>query len=63
MDDDRPNPKPAMLPLQVLDRWDVGELHEYIAALRAEITRAEAEIGRKQAHKSAADSFFRTGRT
>ena len=61
MDDDRPAPKPAMLPPLVLDRMDIDELHEYIDALRAEIGRAEAEIGRKAAHKSVADSFFRKG--
>jgi len=42
-----------------LDPMGVEELHAYIASLRAEIARAEAEIGRKQGHRSAAESVFR----
>lgn len=38
----------------------VEDLHAYIAGLRAEIARAEAEIQRKQGHRSAAESVFRT---
>ena len=37
----------------------VEELHAYIAELRTEIARAEAEIERKQGHRSAAESVFR----
>ena len=37
----------------------VSELRSYIDELRAEIVRAEAEIERKQGHRSAADSFFK----
>ena len=37
----------------------VEELGEYIGELRAEIARVEADIGRKQSHRSAADAFFR----
>lgn len=37
----------------------LGELHDYLAELRAEIARAEAAIARKQTHRSAADAFFR----
>jgi uncharacterized small protein (DUF1192 family) len=44
----------------VLDGWDVEELKNYIAGLRVEIGRAEAEIAKKQAHRGAADAFFRT---
>ncbi len=45
------------LPLEPLG---VAELHDYIAELRAEISRAEAAIARKQDHRGVADSFFRT---
>ena len=43
----------------VLDGWDVEELKHYIARLRAEIDRAEAAIARKDAHRGAADAFFK----
>lgn len=42
-----------------LDRLGVAELEAYIRDLRTEIARAEAEIARKQDHRSAADSVFR----
>jgi len=38
----------------------VAELQAYIAELRLEIARAEAAILKKQDHRTAADSFFRT---
>ncbi len=37
----------------------VEELHRYIADLRAEIERAEAEIARKHQRRSAAEAFFK----
>jgi uncharacterized small protein (DUF1192 family) len=58
-DDDQPRPKPVRLVKAVLDLWGVAELEEYIGELRAEIARAEADIARKQSHRSAADAFFR----
>ena len=59
MEDDEPIRKRPRLERPVLDSWGVVELREYIGELRAEITRAEAEIGRKESHRSAADAFFR----
>ena len=44
------------LPLGLLG---IDELDEYIAELREEIARVEADIARKQSHRSAADAFFR----
>ncbi|MBN8889138.1 MAG: DUF1192 domain-containing protein [Rhodospirillales bacterium] len=58
-DDDLPQPKPARVARPPLDLWGVAELEGYMGELRAEIARAEAEIGRKNAHRSAADAFFR----
>jgi uncharacterized small protein (DUF1192 family) len=58
-DDDLPRPKPARLVKPVLEMWGVAELEGYIGELRAEIARAEADILRKQSHRSAADAFFR----
>ncbi len=42
-----------------LDSLSVEELEAYIGELRAEIVRVEADIGRKQSHRNAADAFFR----
>jgi uncharacterized small protein (DUF1192 family) len=41
-----------------LELYGVGELEERIAALRAEIARAEAQIARKKDTRSAADALF-----
>ncbi len=49
--------RPVLAPL-ALDRMGVTELHRYIAALRAEIARAESYIAAKQTHRSAADDLF-----
>ena len=49
----------ARLTKLVLDTMSVEELGEYIGELRTEIARVEADIGRKQSHRSAADAFFR----
>jgi uncharacterized small protein (DUF1192 family) len=43
----------------VLDTLGVEELRDYIGELRDEIARVEADITRKQGHRSAADAFFR----
>lgn len=55
--------KRARLETPPLDTWSLGELQDYIVELRAEIARAEAQIGRKQSHRSAADAFFKPGTT
>jgi uncharacterized small protein (DUF1192 family) len=60
-DDDEPKPKPRRLEELRLDPLAVAELEDYIAELRAEIVRVEAEIGRKRSHRSAADAFFKLG--
>ena len=43
----------------VLDTLGITELRDYIDELKAEIARVEADIDRKQGHRSAADAFFR----
>lgn len=58
-DDDTPRPRPRRLPPLPLDLLGVAELRDYIDELRTEISRVEAEIGRKTSHRSAADAFFR----
>jgi len=63
--DDEDNPwgapprKKVRLEKPVLDTLGIEELREYIIELREEIARVEADIERKQGHRSAADAFFR----
>ena len=61
LEDDLPRPTPRRLQDLKLDGLGVEELEAYIAELRAEINRVEAEIGRKRGHRSAADAVFRRG--
>ena len=42
-----------------LDDMNIGDLEEYIAAMKAEIERVEAKIKAKQSHAAAAASFFK----
>ena len=41
-----------------LERLSVEDLHERIDTLKAEIAACEAELEKKQSHKSAADALF-----
>ena len=50
-------PRPAKLDLE---RLSVEELKQRIAALKADIAACEAEIEKKQKHKSAADDIFKS---
>ena len=58
-DDEGPPRKRLRLERLVLDTLGIEELRDYISELREEIARVEADIDRKQGHRSAADSFFR----
>jgi len=58
-DEDLPIRKPRRLEKLVLDTLGIEELRDYIGELKEEIVRVEADIARKQGHRSAADSFFR----
>jgi uncharacterized small protein (DUF1192 family) len=58
-DDDRPKKKIAHEIGQDLTLLSVAELNERIALMREEIARLEADIGRKQSSRSAADMFFK----
>jgi uncharacterized small protein (DUF1192 family) len=58
-EDEGPVRKRTRLERLVLDTLGVAELREYIDELKAEIARVEADIDRKQGHRSAADAFFR----
>jgi uncharacterized small protein (DUF1192 family) len=63
LDDAEPRKPPSRLIAPPLGAWSVVELHAYISELRQEIARAEAEITRKEAHRSSADAFFRSPRS
>ncbi|MBY0338929.1 MAG: DUF1192 domain-containing protein [Acetobacteraceae bacterium] len=54
----RPRPSDGFEPRK-LDNLGVEELRAYIAALQAEIARAEQAIAARDAQKKAADLFFR----
>jgi uncharacterized small protein (DUF1192 family) len=58
-DDDRPKKKIAHEIGQDLTLLSAAELTERIALLKTEINRLEADMARKQAVKSAADTFFK----
>ena len=60
-EDEGPVRKRARLEKLVLDTWGIAELREYIDDLKAEIARVEADIDKKQGHRSAADAFFKRG--
>lgn len=53
------DPKTKKAKPRVLDDMSVNELEDYKADLTAEIERVDAEIARKQAHKSAIESVFK----
>ena len=57
MFEDEPEPEKKV----DLERLSVEELQERIEALKAEIVACEAELDRKQSHKSAADALFGGG--
>jgi len=58
-DEDIPVRKRARLEKLTLDMLGIDELRDYISELKDEIARVEADIDRKQGHRSAADAFFR----
>ena len=58
-EDDTPVRKRTRLEKLVLDTLGIDELRDYITELNDEIARVEADIGRKQRHRGAADAFFK----
>jgi uncharacterized small protein (DUF1192 family) len=58
-EDDEPLTKRRRLEPLLIDSLGIEELRGYIDELRTEITRVEADIGRKSSHRSAADAFFK----
>lgn len=59
LEDEEIRPPRGRLQALRLDTLGVAELEAYIAELRAEILRVEADIGGKRGHRSAADAVFK----
>ncbi len=59
LEEDAPPLKRRRLDPLLLDSLGIEELRLYIDELRAEIARVEADIGRKNSHRNAADAFFK----
>ena len=58
-EEDEPLTKRRRLDPLLLDSLGIDELRSYIVELRTEIARVEADIGRKDSHRSTADAFFK----
>ena len=58
LDDLEPRNRPPQK--KNLEVMSLEELEEYVAELKAEIERTEAEIARKRDHRSSADSLFKS---
>jgi uncharacterized small protein (DUF1192 family) len=58
-EEDLPIRKRTRLEKLMLDPLGIEELRDYIGELHDEIARVEADITRKNSHKTAADAFFR----
>ena len=58
LEEDAPPRPRARLEKLPLDSLGIEELQAYIGELRGEIARVEADIARKQGHRSAADAVF-----
>ncbi|MDE1900650.1 MAG: DUF1192 domain-containing protein [Alphaproteobacteria bacterium] len=54
-------PRPGKAKPRDLQNMSVHELEEYIAALEAEIVRADEAIAKKQAHKAGIEGLFGKG--
>jgi uncharacterized small protein (DUF1192 family) len=59
-DDLKPKPPRTATLGENLETFSVAELQARILALRAEITRVEAELAAKKAHEAAAAQLFKT---
>jgi len=59
MDEEDLLPKRKPAPPKDLTLLGIAELEEYIAELRSEIARTEAEIAEKRKHRGGADALFK----
>lgn len=60
MDIEDLEPRKQPTKLKDLTVYSVEDLRRYVDVLKAEITRAEAVIQQKDAHKNAASAFFKS---
>lgn len=60
--DDKPRPANGFVPPD-FNGWSIPDLRDHIAALRADITRAEAVIAAREGSQKAAASFFNLPKT
>jgi uncharacterized small protein (DUF1192 family) len=60
MFDDDNEPRLAKKTLKKLDGMSIHELSDYVQEMKDEIIRAETEIKKKEAHKNAASTLFKT---
>lgn len=58
--DDDTEPRKQKQTLKKLDNLSLDELRDYIDGLKSEIARTEEEIARKEAHKAAMSSLFKS---
>jgi uncharacterized small protein (DUF1192 family) len=58
VDTDDLEPRRKLVKPLDLQQLSVGELEEYIASLKTEISRVEDMIAKKEAHKSGVDALF-----
>lgn len=59
MFDDDLDPKTKRLKPRSLDKLSIDDLKTYIDDLKAEITRVEDDIAKKEAHKNAISNLFK----
>lgn len=57
--DDDSDPRTKRRKLRPLDNMSVAELKEYADQLKEEIARVEADIAKKEKHKSALEGLFK----
>ncbi len=60
MDTDDLEPVRKAAPKKDLSRMSIGDLQDYIAELKTEISRAEEFIAKKAAARKGADNFFKS---
>ncbi len=59
MDDEDDIVRPKDWKPRNLDSLSIEQLEEYVAELEGEVRRAQADIAKKRAHISGAESFFK----
>lgn len=57
--DEDSDPKTKRAKPRLLDNMSVPDLQDYLAQLKAEQERVEAEIRKKEKHRDAVESFFK----